>query len=391
MRIIKILMAVLIPLAVVIAGIAGMQWLSAKKTPPVKEARKNPGALVATMNVLLENRPTMVWATGTVQPRMIADIVPQISGKVIRLDPAFVTGGVFKKGDLLFRVEAVDYELAAQTSRAAVAKAEYEIAEIESKARVARLEWERIQMKKKSRPNPLVLYVPQLKNARAALASAQADLEQRLTDIRRTKIYAPFNCRIRSESIDPGQYITTGSSVAVVCGTDSAEVVTPVSFADLQWIPLSQKQDKKIRSRSASVRMDVEGQFFTWQGWVDRTLGEVDPKGRMARLVIGVPDPYGLISRKNSFDLAEGLFVEVLIKGKTIENIACIPAGTLRPNSIVWVMNDKQCLEFRKVKFVRREKQIVLVRGLKEGEKLILTYLAGAVPGMKLRAMEESI
>jgi hypothetical protein len=110
----------------------------------------------------------------------------------------------------------------------------------------------------------------------------------------------------------------------------------------------------------------------------------------MARLVIDVPDPYGIGSDapEESHDLAEGLFVEVLIAGKTLENIACIPSGALRQNSTVWVMNDEQDLEFRKVKLVRREKQMVLTRGLEEGDKLILTYLAGAAPGMKLRPME---
>jgi len=80
--------------------------------------------------------------------------------------------------------------------------------------------------------------------------------------------------------------------------------------------------------------------------------------------------------------------VEVLIEGKTIENIACIPAGALRQNSTVWIMNDEQHLEFRDVEIVRRERQMIIARGLEEGEKLILTYLPGAAPGMKLRPME---
>jgi hypothetical protein len=51
-------------------------------------------------------------------------------------------------------------------------------------------------------------------------------------------------------------------------------------------------------------------------------------------------------------------------------------------------MNDEQHLEFRDVELVRRERQMVLVHGLEDGEKLILTYLPGAAPGLKLRPME---
>jgi RND family efflux transporter MFP subunit len=321
---------------------------------------------------------------------MTADIVPQVSGRVTNVTAGFVVGGFFKNGDLLFEIEAIDYELAAEKSRAAVAKAEFELAQIESRARVAHLEWERIPLLEKDRPNPLVLYEPQLKDAQAALASALADLKQRLLDIRRTKVYAPFNCRIRSESIDPGQHVTAGKSVAVACGTDTAEIVVPVSFTELRWLSVPRKRGEKSEGSPATVRMDVEGQTFTWHGRVDRSLGEVDPKGRMARLVADVPDPYGirLTSQGKTPDLAEGLFVEVVIEGKTIENIACMPAGALRQNSTVWVMNDKNRLEFRDVELVRRERQMVLVHGLEDGEKLILTYLPGAAPGMKLRPME---
>jgi RND family efflux transporter MFP subunit len=390
MRARKTIVKVSIPVIILAAGLAGMQIMLLSKEPPKKEARPNPGALVETMSIKLEERPVTVWATGTVQPRMTADIVPQVSGRVTNVTAGFVVGGFFKNGDLLFEIEAIDYELAAEKSRAAVAKAEFELAQIESRARVAHLEWERIPLLEKDRPNPLVLYEPQLKDAQAALASALADLKQRLLDIRRTKVYAPFNCRIRSESIDPGQHVTAGKSVAVACGTDTAEIVVPVSFTELRWLSVPRKRGEKSEGSPATVRMDVEGQTFTWHGRVDRSLGEVDPKGRMARLVADVPDPYGirLTSQGKTPDLAEGLFVEVVIEGKTIENIACMPAGALRQNSTVWVMNDKNRLEFRDVELVRRERQMVLVHGLEDGEKLILTYLPGAAPGMKLRPME---
>jgi RND family efflux transporter MFP subunit len=391
MRARRTIVKVSIPVIILAAGFAGMQAMVLLKKPPQKEARPNPGALVKTMSIKHEERPVTVWATGTVQPRMIADIVPQVSGRVTNVAVGFVAGGLFKKGDLLFEIEAIDYELAAEKSRAAVAKAEYELAQIESRARVAHLEWERIRLARKDRPNPLVLYEPQLKDAQAALASARADLKQRLLDIRRTKVYAPFNCRIRSESIDPGQYITTGKSVAVICGTDTAEIIVPVPLHDLHWLCVPRSRKDNGDGSPAIVRIDVNGRSLTWEGRIDRSLGEVDPKGRMVRLVVSVSDPYGLrlSAEKDRLDLAEDLFVDVILKGKPLEDIVTIPAGALRENSSVWVMNSEHCLDIRKVEVIRREKQTVLIRGLKDGKQLVLTHLSGAAPGMKLRPVEE--
>lgn len=387
-----IIMKGLIPIIILAAGLAGMQAMVLSKTPPKKQAQPNPGALVETMRVSPVDRQVTVWATGTVQPQMTAELVPQVRGRVIGLAPGFVVGGFFEKGDLLFEIEAIDYELVAEKSRAAMAKAEYELAQIESHARVARLEWERIRLEKKGRPNPLVLYEPQLKNVRAALASARADLRQRLIDIGRTKIYAPFNCRIRSEAIDPGQYVTAGKSVAVICGTDTAEIIIPVPLHEVQWLCVPRTLRDKACGSQATVSIDVNGRSFSWQGRIDRSLGEVDPKGRMVRLVVSVSDPYGhrLPPDRERLDLAEGLFVQVILEGRTVSDVILIPTGALRENSSVWVMNSDGRLDIRNVEVIRREKENVLIRsGLESGDRLILTHLSGAAQGMKLRLAEE--
>jgi hypothetical protein len=113
----------------------------------------------------------------------------------------------------------------------------------------------------------------------------------------------------------------------------------------------------------------------------------------MIRLVVRIDDPYGLKRSGNldhRYDLAEGLFVDVKLKGNTVSNIFAIPDGALRENSSVWTMNSHGRLEIQTVEVVRREKERILVRGnLHPGDFLVLTYLSGAATGMKLRLPEE--
>jgi len=370
-----------------------MQAMASLKKAPPKQPSANPGILVEIMSLSPEDRPVVVSATGTVQARKKASIVPQVSGKVASISPAFIAGGFFKKGEQLLEIESVDYELLAEKSRAAVAKAEFELSQVESQARVARLEWDRIRIEKKDRPNPLVLYEPQLKNARAALASANADLKQRMLDIERTRIRAPFNGRIRSESIDPGQFVAAGQVVGEISGTDMAEIVVPVSLQDLQWLTVPRRQATGNEGSSATISITVDGRKYEWEGHIDRSLGDVDPKGRMIRLVIGIDDPYGLKpSRKasHSYYLADGLFVDVRIDGRTLSQIYVIPAGALRENANLWLMNSDNRLNIRQVEVIRRENEHVIVKGdISPGDRLVLTYLTGAVPGMQLRPAEE--
>jgi len=382
-----------VPLVIVAAGVVGMRHLVLSKEPPRKMHRSNPGALVETLAVQREVRPVFVTATGTVQPRMTVEVIPQVGGRVLRVAEGFAAGGFFSKGDLLFEIEAVDYELALEKSRSALARAEYELAQVESQARVARAEWAQIRLEKKGKPNPLVLYEPQLKNARAALASARADVKQRQLDIRRTRIHAPFNCRIQSETVDPGQFVTAGKGVASLTGTDAAEIIVPVPLRDLKWLSIPRPGSDIRKASTASVRIDVNGETLEWPGQVDRSLGEVDPKGRMARLVVSVDDPYGLKQtpgNRRHVDLADGLFVDVVLAGSRLKDVVPIPAAALRENSSVWVMTPERILDIRPVDVVRRERNVVLTRGgLESGDRLILTRLTGAAPGMKLRPAEE--
>lgn len=392
MKIKRVLVTVVAPLAIVAMGLLGMRTLIASKTPPEKKTPEVIGTLVETQVVNAGRYNIQVHATGTVQPAMVAELIPQVSGKVIKVAPGFVEGGFFKKGALLFEIEAADYRLALEKSRAQVAKAEYDLASMESQARIARLEWERIDLKDKSKPNPLVLYEPQLKNAQAALAAARADLEQRRLDIDRTRVRAPFNCRVRSKSVDPGQFVAAGKTVAVVAGTDAGEIVVPVSLEELQWLQIPRRPGQP--GAVAQVRLPVGGRVYSWNGRVHRSLGQVDAASRMARVVVRVDDPYGLKKNDNAqqrgLDLAEGLFVDVTIDGPAVDRVFAIPADTIRQHGTVWVMGPDDRLHIHQVSVLRREKNTVLVTdGLNDRDRLVTTHLSGVAEGMMLRSVDK--
>ncbi|NIO19864.1 MAG: efflux RND transporter periplasmic adaptor subunit [Candidatus Aenigmarchaeota archaeon] len=299
-------------------------------------------------------------------------------------------GGFFQKNEILFEIEDSDYRLALEKAKAVKAKAEYDLATIESQARIARREWKKINNDSQTPPNPLVLYEPQLKNARAALISASAAIEQAELDLERTKIKAPFNCRVRSEDIDLGQYVRTGDRVAELAGTDTAEIHVPLSADDLRWlhIPL---YGKTHNGSPAYISVHIGGKQYTWQGRVVRSTGEVDPKSRMMQLVVEIKDPYGIIEQKDPAHpvLASGTFVIVQIRGKTLKDVFVIPRIAFRDNSTVWLMNKENKLRIKNVIPVRIEKEKVIIgKSLDDGDMIVLTNISGAADGMKLRAME---
>jgi hypothetical protein len=179
--------------------------------------------------------------------------------------------------------------------------------------------------------------------------------------------------------------------VAVIAGTDTAEVVVPVELNDLQWLDVPTPGNRS-ESSPAEVKLSSAGTTSSWPGVIDRLLAEVDSQGRMARMVVSINDPYLLQTPEiaNSPVVAIGSFVNITFKGRSMEDVFAIPRQALRDNSTVWIMDSENLLRTRPVTTVRLERDEVFVSsGLEPGERVILTNLTGAANGMKLRSAKK--
>ncbi len=380
------LLKILLPLVVLIVGAVVMVGFIKNRQPPRQVAKPVSGILVETLQTRQSHETITVRATGTVRPRREARLAPQISGRVVTVSPKLIEGGFFNQGELMFAIEAVDYRLAVDRARADLAGAQLNLATVESQARIARKEWETLKQDGEA-PNPLVLYKPQLAEARARVASATAAVAQARLNLARTRVNAPFNCRVVAEDIDPGQFVQAGGSPVTVIGTDVAEILVPVPLAELQWLEIPGPNQKQLGS-TAVIRLP--NQAASWEGRVSRSLAEVDNRGRMPRLAVRIEDPFNLqLNAAERPPLAMGLFVEVELQGPRRNNLVSIPRKALRAGDTVWLVDNDSRLQIQKVDVLRYQQDHALITaGLDGGEKLVLTPISGAAPGMRLRTAD---
>ncbi len=382
---------IILPIVILAVGLIAMRFLILNRPIPLKQTRENPGALVKVVKAESQERQIKIFGTGTVQPEQEVTITLQVNGLINKVAPGFAAGAFFRKGELLFAVESIDYELTVERAKASLIQAENEIIIIESKAAVARQEWERLKLKDQKEPNPLIVYGPQYEDAKANRNAVAASLKQAELDLQRTRITAPFNCIVRSEEVGVGKYVRAGNNVAMVASVDGAEIVVPLQLDDLRWLSIP-RQGNSEKGSDATVRLEVGTNLYQWQGQLVRSLGEVDMKSRMARLVVRVDDPYRLRTEgyTQKLNLELGMFVEVVFQGETLADMVEIPRAALRENSTVWIMDSDQKLKIVPVEIIRLQKDTVLVGGsLEDGDLVILTSLPGGADGMKLRSANE--
>jgi len=383
----NLFLKIILPILILALGLGGMRLMIKQRQAPAKQPPPFRGLLVETVGLTRTDYPLRIEATGTVQPRREAEIVPQVSGKVVKVAPNLVAGRFFRKGELLFSLEAIDYQLAVERAEANLSRFELDLERVRAQAEIGRAEWR--QLHPEEEPNPLVVFAPQLKNAQAALASARLNLRQARLDLARTAVVAPFNGFVRSESIALGQYLRAGNPVARMAGSDRAEILVPISLDDLAWLDVPRRPGKK--GSTAEISLTVAGKQWHWSGSVDRALAEVDPRGRMAQVAVVVEDPYG---RKEAGSarprLAIGSYVSLRLQGELLKQVVALPRRALHEGNRVWVMDADNRLQIRSVEVVRREREQVLVSaGLDGSEQVVVTPISGAANGLLLRTVED--
>ena len=377
----KVLLPFLI-LAFFSAVAVGMYW---SRPEPEKIPPELPSFFVEVAKAKKTIVNFEVKSQGSVSPRTETTLIAEASGQIIEVSEAFVGGGFFAKGQVLIRIDPRNYASNVKRAKANVAKAATQLATESALAGYARDDWKRLRdLDPGVAPaSDLTLRKPQLQEAIATLQSAEADLEKAEGDLDRTVIRAPYNGMVRQKIADVGQYVNTGSQLAVTFAVDKAEVRLPVTQQDLQFLDIG-----KLRSGEpipVILKADLGGGSFTWQASVTRTGGVFDPQSRVLYLVAEVLDPYDLAGN-DQIPLLMGTFVSAEIEGRPGGELFLIPRYSMPRGNTLWLVDEESRIYPQEVSVVRRDNDYVYVsEGIEGGDQYCLTPIAQPLPGMKVR------
>ncbi len=379
---------VIITLALLALGLVGMNRITASRQKMVRQKPPAPVPAVRVMEIKTEEHRIVIQGEGTVRPLYEIRLVPQVGGKVTYVSPNLVNGGAFSKGDLLIRINPVDYELTLTLAEAKVKDGESRVQIAEEESAAAKEEWRFNHPKGKSQnpnPPPLVGKEPQLAAARAMLAAYYADEKRARLNLERTELKAPFDGRVAEENVGIGQFVSPGQTLATLYTVEAAEIVVPMEDGNAFWFNIPGFSPDTGGGAPATVTAQLAGREVLWPARVVRTEGKLDQKTRLLPVVIRVENPY---SRKPP--LAIGLFVTVHIQGRTLPGSTLFPRSALHQGNTVWIVGRDDRLRFRKVEVARFQGGMALVsKGLKNGEQLVISPMETVTDGMTVRPLKE--
>jgi RND family efflux transporter MFP subunit len=332
-----------------------------------------------------------VRAQGTVSPRIETDLVSEVAGKVVWMSDDFVAGGTFEAGDVLARIDPSDYETALLAAEAELAAARATLADEQARSDAAREDFRRLRGDS-SQPGDLLLRLPQVARAEAAVQAQQAAVERAQRNLERTRITLPFNGMIRERGVDLGQYVNTGSNLGLAFSTDRAEVRLPLAESDLRFLGLPMTGTDRAVERPVTLTGSVAGQPARWDATLVRTEGVVDSDTRLTYVVAEVTDPYALADDTRRPPLPVGTFVTAEIPGRDASGLVVLPSQALHEDNRVYVADEDDQLEIRTVEVVRTTPRRVYVSGpLSGNDRVITTAIPAPVPGLELDVRESSL
>ena len=333
--------------------------------------------VVETMAAYPSQVTAKISSQGTIRPEHEILITSEVAGKVEWISPKFLDGAGFRSGDTLMKIEKRDYELALITTESSLFQAKLALEREQAESKLANIEWERVG---KGDASSLTLREPQLAQARAVLAAAEAAYEQSKRNLKRTVILAPFDGRVRKKMVDIGANLVPGSRIADIYNTLNLEVRLPIADKDIPFlgVPLDGTTLSKGKRPSVVLTTSYGGDTFQASGFIVRAESQIDPKTRMISVIATIP-----MNRINE-KLKVGMFVNAEIDGLLYDGITIVPRSAVK-NDMIWVV-EANVLRKKSVEVIRYEKDFAFIAdGLEKNDRVLTTRLDSYVDGMPVR------
>jgi RND family efflux transporter MFP subunit len=383
------LIAIIAPIAIiVILGAGGFVAVQQMKPEAEKSEEPRAGLNVFAQPVQEVALTLTVQAQGEVRPKTEIVVAPQTSGRIAYVSPDFIDGGFIRRGQVLVRVDAQDYELGVVRARSLVATAEQRLAREIAESELAKQDLEDLGMTDAS---PLARREPQLAEAQASLDAAKSQLKDAELALARTAVIAPFDGRVRERSVDIGQVVAPGQSLGRIFGNDTVEVSLPLKDAELGrlGLPIAFADSKETPGPDVIFTATVGGEPRTWKGKVVRTGAAVNSQTRQINVIAELKDPFGK-GADNGAPMAPGLFVSAQIQGRSLDRVMMAPRSALRGENQLYIgdpESGKLSIRTVNVEFSDRD-GAYFHEGAEIGELAITSPIQAPFDGMSLTVME---
>lgn len=326
--------------------------------------------------------------TGRIESLHEVEVKSEVSGALdeVRLQD----GAMVKEGDILFVISPRRY-------RALVQQAEGQLADAKSRLALAVAERDRAQNLLKTNAiskQDFDARAAQVELQQAAIAQAEATVEQAKIDLEHTEVRAPISGKASRAEKQKGSLVQADTRLTTIVQTDTVRVNIDIDERSLlRYQRIEDVQDKEQGvPEEANEDLDIfmgladEAGTFPHKGTIDFSDNKLDP-------MTGTLRAGGLFENPKKL-FTPGLFARVRIPGSLPHKAILVPSEAIAANQdrrYVLVVDAKNVAEMRIIEVgAEVDGMRVIRKGLAAGEKVITEGLLTAIPGEQVNPIEKA-
>lgn len=319
-----------------------------------------------------------IEATGTTQAIESVEIRARVAGWLERV--AFTPRSKVKKGDLLFVIDPRPFQ-------AKLDQAKADLATGKAKLELAEFNYQRLS-KLKKRELAADLEAVQAKSdwdsAKAAVAAAQAAVDQAALDVEYTQVRSPINGTVSRNLVDVGNLVGSGANTLLTTVLDEEQLYAYFDLSEIDVLPLIRMRAARATTTSTTQKIDAPAHLaladevgFPHEGRIDFVETAVDPNTGTIRV-------RGIFPSDNV--IMPGMFVRIRVPiGKPSPALMVTERalGVDQGQHYLLVANDKNVVQYRRVKVGLLEDGLrVIKEGIAPGDWVIVNGLQRVRPNV---------
>tara|TARA_R110000868_G_scaffold398204_1_gene671235 strand:- start:1058 stop:2167 length:1110 start_codon:yes stop_codon:yes gene_type:complete len=203
-------------------------------------------------------------------------------------------------------------------------------------------------------------------NARG-IYSAYQNAESARIRLEKYQIRAPFDGSLTEALVEPGQLVRVGQKLGEFMGQGKFEMLTSLSTNEA---PLVNIGDTVYLSSSESGH--------EYKGVVFRKNAKIDPSTQRLNIYVLLEDAR----------LVDGEYLKGTISGPSLENAMALSRKLLHKKASIYVVKDSVLAE-ASLEILHQSPEMVIVRGLKNGDLIPQKPIAGAYVGMPVKIISQ--
>lgn len=319
---------------------------------------------------------------GRTTPFLVAEIRPQISGIVQRR--LFTEGGPVEAGQVLYQIDDASYQAAANSAKAALARAEtaLELARVNARRTASLAKVDAVSQQDNENATAA------LRQAEADVGVARAALTSSEVTLGYTQIRSPIRGRAGISSVTQGALVTANQAAALTIVQQIDPIFVDVTLSSRVLLGLREELAAGKLERTGELPVSVileNGSPYPHPGKATLADLTVEPTTGSFTVRVVVPNPEGV--------LQPGMYVRVVAIDGVRQDALLVPqpgiARDPKGNTTALVVGPGDKVELRQVQVSRTVGDKWLVdSGLAAGDRVIVEGLQRIRAGATVRVTE---